>query len=102
MLRMKRYFRRAVDCIGLAIGYGVGVAICEPQLRLGRRRHDGTCDVCGDSLGRYSEERLNFPMDDFAPEASTTGEKIRAMLDAEYECVCLPCGADIQREDDRQ
>lgn len=73
----------------LVVGYAIGVLICEPQLRLGRRRHDGTCDHCGKPLGRYSMEKLDFP--DSSAEASSTIEKLRAMSNAEYVRICLEC-----------
>jgi pheromone shutdown protein TraB len=47
----------------------IGYAICEPQLRLGRRRHDGHCDECGNDLERYAAEKLKFPLDNLEPDA---------------------------------
>lgn len=78
----------------------VGLAILEPQLRLGRRRHDNTCDECGEPCGRYAMEKLDFPIDDVSPDATTTREKLRAMLDAEYRRVCLECSAKEERRAD--
>jgi len=76
------------------------IAICEPQVRLGRRRHDGNCDRCDEPLGPYSCEKLDFPMDSLEPEDSTGREKLRAMLDAEYCRYCLECSADLEREEE--
>lgn len=75
----------------------VGLAICEPKLRLGRRRHDNVCDRCEEEIeGRYSAERLSFPLESTAPEATTSRQKIRAMLDAEYERFCLDCSETLE------
>lgn len=72
-------------------------AICEPKLRLGRRRHDGICDRCQEPTGKYAMDKLSFPLEDLGPDASTSREKIRAMLDAEYVRVCLECGTELER-----
>lgn len=78
----------------------IGFLICEPQLRLGRRRHDGDCDWCGDPIGRYASEKLDFPLDDLDPEASNSREKLQAMFGAEYVRVCLECSANGGDETD--
>lgn len=67
-------------------------ALCEPQVKLGRRRHDGHCDSCGDDIGSYAMEKLDFLLDDLDPDASTKREKIQAMLGADYVRYCLECG----------
>lgn len=72
--------------------YALGYLICEPQLRLGRWRHDNHCDDCGESCGQYAMDKLEFPLEDLAPDASTTREKLRAALDAQYVRLCLECG----------
>lgn len=77
--------------VGVCLGYAIGVAICEPQLRLGRRRHDGTCDHCSEVLGRYSMEKLDFPDD--SDSGTSTIEKLRAMANAQYVRICLECDA---------
>lgn len=82
----------------LALGKAIGVAICEPKMRLGSRRHDGICDNCGEPCGAYAAEKLDFPLDDFSPEATSTTEKLRAMLNAEYVRVCLECSAAEEAE----
>jgi hypothetical protein len=87
-----RYLRRAYRVAGISLGYAIGTAICEPQLRLGRRRHDGTCDHCGKDLGAYAMEKLDFPVS--SAEASSTTEKLRAMADAKYVRICLECPED--------
>lgn len=85
--------------IRLWIGMAIGAAICKPQMLLGRRRHDGNCDRCGEPIGRYAGEKLDFPLDDLAPDASSSIEKLRAMWDAEYVRVCLDCTAEQEGED---
>jgi hypothetical protein len=87
-----------IDRAKLAIGKLIGYTLCEPQIRLGRRRHDGTCDLCGDSFGRYAAEKLDFPLDNLDPEESTTIEKIRAMWNVRYVRVCLDCTGEIETE----
>lgn len=79
------------------IGRAVAFAICEPQLRLGRRRHDGVCDWCDEPLGRYSMEKLRFP--DIDLEESSRRDKIRTMWNAEYARVCLGCSVEIEAEE---
>ena len=81
--------------VGEVIGRAIGVAICEPQLRLGRRRHDNVCDHCGEPCGRYAMERLDFPLDDLSPDATSSREKLRAMFDATYRRICLECSVDL-------
>jgi RNA polymerase-binding transcription factor DksA len=78
----------------MAIGY----AICEPKLRLGRRRHDGVCDDCGEPIDAYGAEKLNFPLDDLSPDASSSIEKLRAMWTAQYVQICLECATDREAE----
>lgn len=77
----------------------IGFAICAPKLRLGRRRHDGICDDCGDPLGKYAGEQLDFPLDDLSPEATTSTEKLRAMWNAEYRRICLECWDARERDE---
>lgn len=82
-----------------ALGASIGFAICAPKLRLGRRRHDGICDDCGDPLGQYAGEQLDFPLDDLSPEATTSTEKLRAMWNAEYRRICLECWDARERDE---
>lgn len=77
----------------------LAVAICEPKLRLGRRRHDGVCDRCDEHIGKYAMDKLDFPLDGIEPDASTSREKLRAMLDAEYVRVCLECATEMEGDD---
>lgn len=69
----------------------IGELICKPQVWIGRHRHDGTCDCCGEPIGQYAGEALDFPLDSLDPDASTPREKVWAMLRAEYVRVCLEC-----------
>jgi hypothetical protein len=69
----------------------IGIAICKPQVHLGRWRHDGLCDRCGSPIDVYAGERLDFPLDDLSSEASSSREKLAAMWNAEYERVCFDC-----------
>jgi len=80
-----------LERLGVYIGMGIGYVICEPQLRLGRRRHDHHCDRCGDRCGAYKCERLAFPPE---PDSETTLGKVRRMADATYTALCLECSAD--------
>lgn len=82
--------------IRLWIGMAIGAAICKPQVHLGRRRHDGNCDQCGAPVGRYAAEKLDFPLDDLSPDASSSIEKLRAMWNAEYVRVCLDCTEELE------
>jgi hypothetical protein len=84
-----------------ALAKATGMAICEPKLRLGRRRHDGRCDRCEEPLEMYAAEKLDFPLDDFDPDASTSTEKLQAMWNAQYVCVCLKCSADPNTTQER-
>jgi len=93
-----RLLRRLYTRVGFAIGYGVGFCICEPKLRLGRRRHSNECDRCGDACGRYAAEKLDFPIDDLGSDATTFQAKIWAMWNAQYRRVCLECAAEIEGE----
>jgi len=88
------------DRVLTALAKAIGMAICEPKLRLGRRRHDGRCDRCEEPLEMYAAEKLDFPLDDLDPDASTSTEKLQAMLNAQYVRVCLECSAepDITQE----
>lgn len=86
--------QRGYRAAGIAAGKAIGLAICVPKLRLGRRRHDGTCDECDIPLDTYAGEKLDFPLDDFSPDATSSREKLRAMLNAEYVRICLECWAD--------
>ncbi|AFZ73077.1 hypothetical protein [Natronobacterium gregoryi] len=74
----------------------VAVAICEPQMRLGRRRHDNYCDECGEHCGRYFADKLDFPLDNLEPEATSKWEKLRAMFNADYMRVCLECSVELE------
>jgi len=85
---LRRLYRRTL----VGIGYGIGCLVCEPQLRLGRRRHDGHCDVCGEAFGRYAMEKLVFP--EGTGETTSTLDRLRAMTNAEYVRICLECDAD--------
>jgi len=78
----------------------VAMAICEPKLRVGRRRHDNVCDRCDEPCGSYAHEKLDFPIEDLNPESTSSMEKIRAMLAAEYQRVCLECGVEVEREEE--
>lgn len=75
------------------IGKAVGFAICEPQLRIGRRRHDNLCDECGRDCGSYAMDKLDFDVDgdDVDVDDRSTLETIKCLLDAEYVRVCLEC-----------
>ncbi|OLZ39104.1 hypothetical protein A6E15_19260 [Natrinema saccharevitans] len=88
-----RFYRTRV-----ALGKAIGLAICKPKLILGRRRHDGTCDRCGEPFGKYAGEKLDFPLDDLSPDASSTRAKLRAMWNAEYTRVCLECSVDVDSD----
>ncbi|USZ73773.1 hypothetical protein [Natronosalvus halobius] len=74
------------------------LAICEPKLRLGRRRHDGNCDECGERCSPYAMEKLDFPIESLEPEATSSREKLRAMFSADYVRYCLECGNGIETE----
>ncbi|RQG93711.1 hypothetical protein [Natrarchaeobius oligotrophus] len=79
----------------------VAYAICEPKLRLGKRRHDNHCDRCGDHCGRYAAHKLDFPLEDDEiedPDATSKWEKLRAMWDAEYVRVCLECSVELESD----
>lgn len=90
---IRRFARRSVS----AAGYGLGVLICEPKVRLGRRRHDGICDRCDDPIDRYAMEKLDFPGE--SPDIGSPLERIRRMLNAEYVRVCLECSAEMEAEE---
>lgn len=88
-------FYRARFILAKAIGY----AICQPQLRLGQRRHDNHCDECGEYCETYACNKLAFPLEDHEiadPAATSKWEKLRAMFHAEYVRVCLECAADLE------
>jgi len=74
--------------VAYVVGQTLAYCICEPQLRLGRRRHDGHCEQCDDPLGVYRQERLTFPHADEKPLT------LRAATRAEYEAICLYCDPD--------
>jgi RNA polymerase-binding transcription factor DksA len=74
-------------------------SICEPKLRLGRRRHDDHCDECGAPIGKYALEKLDFPIDTDDLNGKTRGEKLRAMTDAEYVRYCLECGDELEEQE---
>lgn len=84
----------------LALGKLTAAAVCLPQLKLGRRRHDNHCDECGEFCGPYAMERLAFPFETSAEATSdrSTVENIRGMLNADYRRVCLECGSDQEGE----
>ena len=86
-----RVYRWGMIRAGLLIGF----LIYEPQLRIGRRRHDGTCDGCGCKPDRYFEERLDSP----DREHTSTLDHVRKMTNAEYERVCIVCGAEREADD---
>ncbi len=73
------------------IGYLIGVAICEPQLRWGRITHDGRCDDCDAKIKEYAAEHLDFPNDGREPEALETVEMIRRMAAGSYRGLCFEC-----------
>jgi len=78
------------------IGLGIGYLICEPQLRLGRRRHDNQCDRCGSDCGAYRCEKLLFGDE---PEGrESTLKKMRRMANATYIGVCIECGDEIEAD----
>ncbi|OVE83170.1 hypothetical protein [Natronolimnobius baerhuensis] len=76
----------------------VAIAICEPQLRLGRRRHDNYCDECGEYCETYSFDKLDFPLESLEADATTKWQKLRAMFNAEYVRVCLECSVDLESD----
>lgn len=99
-LRIEDQLPRTVKDRGIrTLAELLGRAICEPKLRLGRRRHDNTCDRCGDECGQYAMDKLDFPLEDYSPEATSSREKLRAMLNAEYVRVCLECSAELEDRD---
>lgn len=84
--------------VSFYLAQAIGFAICESKLRLGRRRHDKHCDRCEEPCGTYAMDHLVFPIDDLRPEATTAWEKLRALLYAEYERVCLECSVIVEAE----
>ncbi|WP_238709280.1 hypothetical protein [Natronorubrum halophilum] len=82
-----------------AFAKAIALAICEPQLRLGRRRHDNYCDECGEHCDPYAMDKLDFPIESLEPEATSSTEKVRAMVNAEYVRVCLECSVDLEADD---
>jgi hypothetical protein len=86
------------DQISLVAVKAVTVAICEPQLRLGRRHHDNVCDRCEEPLRSYACERLDFPFDADDVETLSGREILLGLLDAEYRRFCLECSADLERQ----
>jgi len=70
------------------LGEALGAAICEPQLRLGRLRHDNVCDECGERAAHWALERLEFGID---IDEVTFKQKLKAALTADYERYCLDC-----------
>lgn len=80
----------------------VAMAICEPKLRVGRRRHDNVCDRCDEPCGSYAHEKLDFPIEDLKPDASTSRKKLHAMLNAEYRRFCLGCGTALKRQQQQE
>ncbi|ADD05186.1 uncharacterized protein Nmag_1610 [Natrialba magadii ATCC 43099] len=83
--------------VQFALAKAIGYAICEPKLRLGRRRHDNHCDECGEHCGRYYAQKLEFTLGE-NPETSTSRAKLRAMWNAEYVRVCLECSVKLETE----
>jgi len=81
-----------------ALGIATAAAICKPKLWLGRRRHDNTCDECGEFCSAYAMDQLDFPVDDLDAGSRSTRENVRVMLDAEYRRFCLDCGHGKQQE----
>lgn len=79
-------------------GEWIGILICEPQLRLGRRRHDNHCDQCGELIQDYAAERLSFPDE---PESESTLEKMHRMSNAEYVRYCIDCSVELEDSDQR-
>jgi len=41
-------------------------------------------------------DKLDFPLEDLAADATSKREKIQAMVGAEYRRVCLNCGDDLE------
>lgn len=80
------FYQRAM----IGLGKAIGIAICEPQLRMGRFRHDGRCDECSGRFSDYAAEQLVFPTTQ-EPEELSAIEKIRAMARASYRIVCFEC-----------
>lgn len=91
---LRTAYRRVVFDVARALAKG----ICEPKLRLGRWRHDNHCDLCEDRIDLYGAEKLAFPLSSLDPDATTSGEKLRAMLNAEYVRVCLECATKLEEE----
>lgn len=77
----------------------LAIAICEPQLRLGKRRHDNNCDRCGEHCGRYAAQKLDFPIESLEADVTSSLEKLQAMVNAEYVRVCLECSIDLEDGD---
>lgn len=86
--------------IGVAAGVVIGTGICEPQLRLGRRRHNGICDRCGEPVGAMAAEHLEFP-DSGGADTATAREEIWTMLHASYAQYCFDCFCEIDQDTDR-
>lgn len=80
------FYRRAM----IGIGEAIGIIICEPQLRIGRFRHDGRCDECSGRIADYAAEKLVFPTSRES-EQLTAIEKMRVMSRASYRLVCFAC-----------
>ncbi len=74
----------------------LSTAICEPKLRLGRFRHDGICDCCGEPIGEYAAEKLEFDTDSTDLETNTRRENLRVMLEAEYTRICFDCSVEAE------
>jgi hypothetical protein len=85
--------KRLYAWVGIKAGLLVGYLICEPQLRLGRRRHNNPCVRCGDDCGAYRCEKLCFPPE---PADASTIETMQRMADAEYVAVCIDCSAEVE------
>lgn len=82
---------RLIGRVFVWIGMAIGHVICWPQLQLGRRRHDGRCDECGEPIGRYAMEKLEFPGVELQAVQRSTFEHMRDMYNAEYVRICIYC-----------
>jgi len=84
--------------VGFTLSKALATVICESKIRRGRRRHDGHCDECDEPLEAYCMQKLDFPIESLEPDATTSREKLRAMLNAEYVRVCIECGHELEAE----
>lgn len=58
------------------------------------------CDSCDGPCGTYPHDRLDFPIEDLDPDSSSSREKLRALLNAEYRRFCIECAVDIEEEEE--